>query len=121
MKAFFASAALCGIACATAAPAMAGPYVSTKSEFKGTDDNYKSTVNQARLGYDWKEGNLKPYVELGGGASTADAGDTKTFVAAEIGTAVKLTDNLSAKVKGEVLSFDTKNDWKVEVSTKYRF
>ena len=33
------------------APALAGPYVSTKSEFKFSDANYKEAVNQARLGY----------------------------------------------------------------------
>ena len=53
-----------------AAPALAGPYVSTKSELKFSDANYKEAVNQARLGYDWKVGALKPYVELGGGAKT---------------------------------------------------
>jgi len=104
-----------------AAPALAGPYVSTKSEFKGSDSTYKETVNQARLGYDWKLGKLAPYVELGGGAKTPDGGDLDGFVAAEVGTGIKLTDKLSAKAKFEALSFDSKTDWKVEVGTKYRF
>jgi len=103
------------------APALAGPYVMTKSEFKFSDENYKEAVNQARLGYDWKAGALKPYVELGGGAKTPDGGDSKGFVAAEVGTGIKLTDKLSAKAKFEALSFDTKTDWKVEVGTKYKF
>ena len=103
------------------APALAGPYVSTKSEFKFSDENYKEAVNQARLGYDWKVGALKPYVEVGGGAKTPDGGDSKGFTAAEIGTAIKLTDKLSAKAKAEAISLSTKTDWKVEVSTKYRF
>ena len=104
-----------------AAPALAGPYVSTKSEFKGSDSTYKETVNQARLGYDWKLGKLAPYVELGGGGKAPNGGDLDGFVAAEVGTGIKLTDKLSAKAKFEALSFDSKTDWKVEVGTKYRF
>lgn len=104
-----------------AAPALAGPYVSTKSEFKFSDENYKETVNQARLGYDWKVGNAKPYVELGGGAKTPDAGSSKGFVAAEVGTGLKLSEKLSAKAKAEFISLSTKTDWKVEIGTKYRF
>jgi len=103
------------------APALAGPYVMTKSEAKFSDENYKEAVNQARLGYDWKVGALKPYVELGGGGKTSDGGDTDGFIAAEVGTGIKLTDKLSAKAKFEALSFDTKTDWKVEVGTKYKF
>ena len=104
-----------------AAPALAGPYVSTKSEFKGSDSTYKETVNQARLGYDWKLGKLAPYVELGGGGKAPNGGDLDGFVAAEVGTGIKLTDKLSAKAKFEALSFESKTDWKVEVGTKYRF
>jgi len=103
------------------APALAGPYVMTKSEFKFSDDNYKEAVNQARVGYDWKVGIAKPYVELGGGAKTPDGGDSKGFVAAEIGSAIKLTEKLSAKAKVEAISLSTKTDWKAEITTKYRF
>ena len=103
------------------APALAGPYVMTKSEAKFSDENYKEAVNQARLGYDWKVGALKPYVELGGGAKTPDGGDTTGFTAAEIGTAIKLTDQLSAKAKAEAIRLSTKTDWKIEVGTKYKF
>ena len=61
------------------APALAGPYVMTKSELKFSDANYKEAVNQARLGYDWKVGALKPYVELGGGAKTPDGGSSRVY------------------------------------------
>ena len=54
------------------APALAGPYVMTKSEFKFSDENYKEAVNQARLGYDWKVGALSPYVEVGGSVAATD-------------------------------------------------
>ena len=103
------------------APALAGPYVMTKSEFKFSDENYKEAVNQARLGYDWKAGSLKPYVELGAGAKTPDGGASKGFTAAEIGTGIKLTEKLSAKAKAEFINLSDKTDWKVEVGTKYRF
>ena len=103
------------------APALAGPYVMTKSEFKGTDDNYGGMQNQARLGYDTKVGKLSPYVEIGGGLKTPDGGSNDGFVAAEVGTGIKLTDKLSAKAKIEALGFESKTDWKVEVGTKYRF
>ena len=69
MKAF--RDALLGLA--VTAPAMAGPYVSTKSEFKGDEDGYSKTVHQARLGHGWKLDNgIGPYAELGGGLSAAD-------------------------------------------------
>ena len=104
-----------------AAPALAGPYVMTKSEFKFSDANYKEAVNQARLGYDWKVGALKPYVELGGGAKTPDGGDSTGFTAAEVGTGIKITDQLSAKLKAEATQAKSKTSWKAELSTKYRF
>lgn len=104
-----------------AAPALAGPYVMTKSELKFTDSNYKSTVNQARLGYETKVGDLAPYVEVGGGGNTSDGGSTKGFTAAELGTKIKLTKQLSAKAKVEALRYSGKTDWKAEVSTKFKF
>jgi hypothetical protein len=104
-----------------AGPAMAGPYVMTKSEFKFSDENYKEAVNQARLGYDWKIGTLSPYVEVGGGAKTPDGGDTTGIAAAEVGTGIKLSKQLSAKAKIEAINAKSKVDWKVEVGTKYRF
>ena len=104
-----------------AAPALAGPYVSTKSEFKFSDDNYKEAVNQARVGYDWKVGIAKPYVELGGGAKTPDGGSSTGFTAAEIGTGIKITSQLSAKLKAEATQAKSKTSRKAELSTKYRF
>ena len=47
MKAF--AVVLLGLA--VSAPAMAGPYVSTKSEFKGDEEGYSKTVHQSRIGY----------------------------------------------------------------------
>ena len=85
--------ALLGLA--VTAPAMAGPYVESKHEFKGTDDDYKKTVHQGRVGYETKMGALKPYIEAGVLASP-----TPMVVVAipsrslEVGTKLKVTDKL---------------------------
>ena len=39
---------------AMATPALAGPYVETKHEFKGTDEDFEAQVHQIRGGYDWE-------------------------------------------------------------------
>lgn len=104
-----------------AAPAMAGPYVMTKSEFKGANDNYSGAVNQARLGYEGKVGILAPYVEVGGGLVTPDGGDSDGLLAVEVGTGIKLTEKLSAKAKFENIRVNSNDSWKVEVGTKYKF
>ena len=59
MKFAIALAALATTTLAT--PALAGPYVETKSEFKGTDEDFGSQVHQARVGYDWRMGIATPY------------------------------------------------------------
>ena len=84
---------------------MAGPYVSTKSEFKGDEEGYAKTVHQGRLGYGWKlESGIKPYVEVGGGLSAADGVeifDGDNFTVAEVGASIPITEKLSAKAKFE--------------------
>ena len=72
------------------------------------------------MGYDWKEGNITPYIEGGAGFNTPDNGDTEDFTVLEVGTKVKLTDDLSAYIKGENYFFEDESKWKVEVGTKYR-
>ena len=83
---------------------MAGPYVSTKSEFKGDEEGYVY-FHQGRLGYGWKlESGIKPYVEVGGGLSAADGVevfDGDTFTVAEVGASIPITEKLSAKAKFE--------------------
>ena len=117
MKAF--AVALLGLA--VTAPAMAGPYVSTKSEFKGDEDGYSKTVHQARLGYGWKLDNgIKPYAELGGGLSAADGVvfDGDSFTVAEVGASIPITEEAKFEHKwGQ----DDARDWKFEVGTKYKF
>lgn len=105
-----------------AAPALAGPYVETKSEFKGTDENYKGAKNQARIGYEWKLGKFSPYVEGGAGISSPDGGESEGFTVVEVGSKVKITDKFGAYGKFEnFFEEDSTRDWKVEVGTKYKF
>ena len=122
MKAF--AVALLGLA--VTAPAMAGPYVSTKSEFKGDEDGYSKTVHQARVGYATKLSNgIKPYAELGAGLSAKDGVevfDGDRFTVAEVGASVPITESFSAKAKFEhKWGEDEARDWKFEVGTKYKF
>ena len=109
---------------ALATPAFAGPYVESKHEFKGTDEDYSKAVHQGRVGYEFeKVGPFKPYVEAGLGVSVPDGGDNDTFKALEVGTKVKITDSFSAYGKWENIFQDSDDtrDWKVEVGTKYKF
>ena len=107
---------------ALATPAFAGPYVESKHEFKGTDEDFSKQVHQGRVGYEWKYGDAKPYVEGGIGRSVPDAGEAETFYAFEVGSKLKITDSLSAYAKYENLfQEDDTRDWKVELGTKYKF
>ena len=72
--------------CALATPAMAGPYVESKHEFKGTDEDFSKQVHQGRVGYEWKLGKASPYVEGGFGVATPDGGENESFTALEIGS-----------------------------------
>lgn len=105
-----------------AAPALAGPYVESKHEFKGTDEDYSKAVHQARIGYEWKTGSFTPYIEGGLGVTAPDGEDNTNFTALELGTKVKITDEFSAYGKFEnIFQDDDTSDWKVEVGTKYKF
>ena len=122
MKAF--AVALLGLA--VTAPAIAGPYVSTKSEFKGDEEGYSKTVHQARVGYGTKLSNgIKPYAEIGAGLSAPDGTevfDGDSFTVAEVGAAIPITESFSAKAQFEhKWGQDDARDWKFEVGTKYKF
>ena len=112
--------------CALATPAMAGPYVSTKSEFKGDEEGYSKTVHQARFGYATKLSNgIKPYAEIGAGLSAKDGVeilDGDNFTVAEVGASIPITESFSAKAKFEHKWGESDaRDWKFEVGTKYKF
>ena len=107
---------------ASAIPAFAGPYVESKHEFKGTDEDFSKQVHQGRVGYEWKMGKASPYIEGGLGYSVPDGGEGETFTALEIGSKYKITDSFSAYAKYEnIFQKDDTRDWKVELGTKYKF
>ena len=107
---------------ALATPAMAGPYVGGKAVIKGTDSEIDKSGLEARVGYETKVGNLKPYIEVGPNWETPNDEDTEISTALEIGSKIKLTDNLGAKVKAEYTFTDESEvDWKYEASVSYDF
>ena len=65
MKKAFALAAVAAMTAASAAPALAGPYVGGKAVIKGTDEDYSKSELELRVGYGTKIGSLKPYIEVG--------------------------------------------------------
>ena len=110
------------LALGVSAPVLAGPYVSTKSEFKGDEDGYSKMSNQARIGNTFDIGLGKSYIEAGGGIVTPDEGDSEGFQVIEVGNKFKLTDKFSAKAKFEhKWSPDSERDWKFELGTKFKF
>lgn len=122
MKAF-AIALAAGAAALSAAPAFAGPYVKTKHEFVGTDDDYSKGTHQVRVGYGEKVGRFTPYVEGGVGRAYSDnTGTEEDFSVIQVGTGMKITDSFSGY--GKWINTFKENDttsWKVEFGTKYSF
>ena len=113
--------ALALAASVAATPAIAGPYTTTKSEFKGQGDGYKTSIQQARVGYEHEVGQFKPYVEVGGGIVTPHQEDTLGLIAVQVGTKFRVNENLTGKLAIENLHYDGKNKWKGVISTKYKF
>ena len=117
MKAF----AVALLALGVSAPAFAGPYVSTKVAAKGENSDFEKTEVEARIGYETKTGNLKPYIEVGPNWEMKNGEDDADFFKAlEVGTKIKLSDNISSKVKAEYV-FDDDGDveWKYEAGFTY--
>ena len=100
MKAF--AVALLGLA--VSAPAMAGPYVESKHEFKGTDDDYSKAVHQARVGYETKVGALSPYIEGGVGVTYPEGGEETTFTALKSALRSKSLTSSVLMVSGKTFS-----------------
>jgi opacity protein-like surface antigen len=122
MKQALALSALAVLGAATAAPAFAGPYVGGKAVIKGTDSEFDKSALEARVGYETKMGNLKPYIEVGPNWETKQDEDTEISTALEIGSKIKLTDNIGAKVKAEYVFLENNEiDWKYEASASYEF
>jgi len=123
MKKALALSALAVLGAVSVAPALAGPYVTTKVGVKGEDSEMDKNYIETRIGYETKMGNLKPYVELGPAWETKNDEDTATFKQVEVGSKIKLTDNLGAKVKAEWTMPDVDDivEWKYEGSLTYEF
>ena len=122
MKQALALSALAVLGAATAAPAFAGPYVGGKAVIKGTDSEFDKSALEARVGYETKMGNLKPYIEVGPNWETKQDADTEISTALEIGSKIKLTDSIGAKVKAEYVFLENNEiDWKYEASASYEF
>ncbi len=123
MKKALALSALAALSAASVAPAMAGPYVTTKVGIKGEDSEMDKNYVETRIGYETKMGNLKPYIEVGPAWETKNDEDTTTAKQIEVGSKIKLTDNLGAKVKAEWTMPDSDDvvEWKYEGSLTYNF
>ena len=102
MKKALALSALAVLGAASVAPAMAGPYLTTKVGAKGEGSDFDKSYIETRVGYETKMGNLKPYIELGPAWEMKDGEDSSdSFGQLEIGTKIKLTDSISSKIKAE--------------------
>ena len=110
-----------------AAPAMAGPYVESKTTSALSDGNYKGGQTELRIGYQEKVAkNVTLFGEIGPGyewtkGKTTTTGETVTV--GEVGVKVKATDNISvnAKVSGEYGYTSEVFDLGGEVKVRYSF
>ena len=124
MKQALALSALAVLGAASVAPAMAGPYLTTKVGAKGEGSDFDKSYIETRVGYETKYGNLKPYIEVGPAWEMKDGEDSAdSFGQLEIGTKIKLTDNISSKVKAEWTLPDSDDvvEWKYEATLTYDF
>ena len=124
MKQALALSALAVLGAASVAPAMAGPYLTTKVGAKGEGSDFDKSYIETRVGYETKYGNLKPYIEVGPAWETKDGEDAATMGQLEIGTKIKLTDNISSKLKAEFTSLNESGsdmEWKYEGTLTYEF
>ena len=124
MKKALALSALAVLGAASVAPAMAGPYLTTKVGAKGEGSDFDKSYIETRVGYETKYGNLKPYIEVGPAWESKDGEDSETMGQLELGTKIKLTDNISSKVKAEFTSLNKSGsdlEWKYEATLTYDF
>ena len=124
MKKALALSALAVLGAASVAPAMAGPYLTTKVGAKGEGSDFDKSYIETRVGYETKYGNLKPYIEIGPAWEMKDGEDSETMGQLEIGTKIKLTDNISSKLKAEFTSLNESGsdmEWKYEGTLTYEF
>jgi len=112
-----------------AAPALAGPYVESKttSGVAITDSNstYKGAQTELRIGYETKAAkNVTVYGEIGPGYEW-NTGSTKSeeVAVAEVGVKAKVSKNvgINAKVTGEYGNLSKTTDLGGELKVRYSF
>jgi hypothetical protein len=109
-----------------AAPAMAGPYVESKTGFSSSDGEYKSSQTELRVGYQskLKNGLTTVYAEVGPGYEWNKEGTPgEGVVVGEVGVKTPLTKNVGLAAK---LSTEYGRDTEVlslggEVKVRYTF
>ena len=89
-----------------AAPAMAGPYVESKTGFSSSDGEYKSSQTELRVGYQskLKNGLTTVYAEVGPGYEWNKEGTPgESVIVGEVGVKTPLSKNvrLAAKIGTE--------------------
>jgi hypothetical protein len=110
-----------------AAPALAGPYVESKTTTALSDGTYKGAQTELRVGYEEKVaptvtvfGEIGPGYEWTKGATTTTG---ETVAVGEVGVKVKATDKISvnAKVSGEYGNTSEVFDMGGELKVRYAF
>ena len=121
MKQFIALAALPMIA----APAMAAPYVESKTTSALSDGTYKGAQTELRVGYEQAVGSgVKVYGEIGPGYEWNTGSTKNEYVSVgEIGVSAPLAKQLSlrAKVTGEYGGSTQVFDMGGELKVRYGF
>jgi hypothetical protein len=83
-----------------AAPAMAGPYVESKTTGALVDGDYKGAQTELRVGYENKlENGVTLFVEGGPGYEFVNGGDGQGVAVGEVGVSFPIANNLTGKVK----------------------
>ena len=109
-----------------AAPAMAGPYVESKTGFSSSDGEYKSSQTELRVGYQskLKNGLTTVYAEVGPGYEWNKEGTPgETVLVSEVGVKTPLSKNVGLAAK---LFSEYGNDTEVfnlggELKVRYTF
>ena len=110
-----------------AAPALAGPYVESKTTSALSDGTYKGAQTELRVGYEEKVaptvtvfGEIGPGYEWTKGATSTTG---ETVAVGEVGVKVKATDKISvnAKVSGEYGNTSEVFDMGGELKVRYSF
>lgn len=109
-----------------AAPAMAGPYVESKTGFSSSDGEYKSSQTELRVGYQskLKNGLTTVYAEVGPGYEWNKEGTPgESVIVGEVGVKTPLAKNVALAAK---LTTEYGRDTEVlgiggEVKVRYTF